>query len=368
MPALTFAVKDIYDVAGYPTGSGNPTRRKENGIAAAHAPVVARLLAAGARFVGKTHTSEMAFSLDGRNDRDGTPVNVAAPGRVPGGSSSGSAAAVAAKLVDFALGSDTGGSVRAPASFCGLIGLRPTFGRIDIGGCQPLAASFDTVGWFTRDIDLYEGVGAVVLGEDEPGPALKRMIIAEDAYQLLLGEAEDAALRPAVARVGEHLEPAGALVLATEGLASWLNLFRTIQGYEAWKAHGPWITRVNPDLTPPVRGRFEAASRVTETEYREAVPKRADARARLAEVLGEDGVLVLPSVPTIAPPLAASEAELESFRARALSMLCISGLSGFPQISLPLAEVEDCPLGLSLIAPPGRDRALIALARKILAS
>ena len=175
LAGLSFAVKDIFDVVGYPTGCGNPVKRMESPPAKANAPAVAKLLAAGARFVGKTHTAELAFSLDGRNSRDGTPVNPAAPGRVPGGSSSGSASAVAGGLCDIALGSDTGGSVRAPASFCGIIGLRPTYGRIDIGGAMPLAPSLDTVGWFTRDIDLYERVGAVLLGEDAAGAALQRM-------------------------------------------------------------------------------------------------------------------------------------------------------------------------------------------------
>ena len=126
------------------------------------------LLDAGARIVGKTHTDEMTYSLNGENAHYGTPVNVNAPGRIPGGSSSGSAAAVAAGLVDFALGSDTGGSVRAPASFCGIYGLRPTHGRISLEGACALAASFDTVGWFARDPALLERVGRVLLRDDAP--------------------------------------------------------------------------------------------------------------------------------------------------------------------------------------------------------
>ena len=189
LAGLTLGVKDIFDVAGYPTGCGNPTKRAEAEAkpAKASAPAVARLLAAGARFVGKTHTAELAFSLDGRNDHYGTPINPAAPGRVPGGSSSGSASAVAAKLCDFALGSDTGGSVRGPASFCGIIGLRPTHGRIDIGGAMPLAPSLDTVGWFAHDFDVFERVGAVLLGEDAAGPDLARVVAAKDAFALFDG-------------------------------------------------------------------------------------------------------------------------------------------------------------------------------------
>jgi amidase len=367
LAGLTLAVKDIFDVAGYKTGCGNPTMRAEAEPVAKSAAVVQALLDAGARFVGKTHTSELAFSLDGRNIHYGTPVNVAAPGRVPGGSSSGSAAAVAAGLVDVAIGSDTGGSVRAPGSFCGLLALRTTHGRIEIGGTMPLAPSLDTVGYFARTPEVYERVGAVLLGEDVAAPPLARMIIADDAWAMLSGDAEDAALRPALRRVADHLRPSGATVIAGEGLSAWQQVFRTLQGYEAWQAHGAWITARKPQLSGPIRGRFEVASRVTEAQYREAGVRREQIRARLAAILGADGVLVLPTVPTIAPLMSSSDADLEDFRARALSMLCGAGLAGFPQISLPLAEVDSCPLGLSLVAPAGRDRALIALARTILA-
>jgi amidase len=367
LAGLTFGVKDIFDVAGYKTGCGNPTKRAEAEPAKAHAPVVKALLDAGARFVGKTHTAELAFSLDGRNVHYGTPTNPAAPGRVPGGSSSGSASAVAAGLADIALGSDTGGSVRGPGSFCGLIALRTTHGRIDIGGTMPLAPSLDTVGWFARNADIYDRVGAVLLRDDNEGPQLERMVVADDAYAMLLGEAEDAAVRPAMARIADHLRPAGATVIAAEGLSAWQQTFRTIQGYEAWKAHGPWITSRRPDLSPPIRARFEAASRVTDGQYREATAKRGEIRARLSGIVRGDTAIVLPTMPTIAPRVDASETVMEDFRARALSMLCSAGLAGFPQISLPLAEVWGCPLGVSLIGPPGRDRALIALAKAILA-
>jgi len=368
LSGLTFAVKDIFDVAGYPTGCGNPEKRRESeqDPPRHHAPVVAALLDAGARFVGKTHTAELAFSLDGRNDHFGTPENPAAPGCVPGGSSSGSASAVAGGLVDFALGSDTGGSVRGPASLCGMIGLRPTHGRIDIGGTMPLAPSLDTVGWFARSPEVYERVGAVLLGEDGGGPPLRRMVVAEDAFALLAGAAEDAALRPAVARIAEHLKSTGARRIAADGLADWAQVFRAVQGFEAWQSHGAWIESRKPKLMEAVRGRFEAASHVTADAYREAGVKRPAVRAEVAGILGDDGVIVLPSLPTTALRVDADEADFEAFRARALQMLCIAGLAGFPQISLPLASADGSPIGVSLIAPSGRDRDLIALARSVL--
>jgi amidase len=366
LAGLTFAVKDIFDVAGYPTGGGNPEMRAERAPAAESAPAVAALLDAGARFVGKTHTAELAFSLDGRSEHYGTPINPAAPDRVPGGSSSGSAAAVAAGLVDIAFGSDTGGSVRAPASMCGIIGLRTTHGRIDTSGVLPLAPSLDTVGWFTRSATIYDRVGEVLLGNDAEGPALKRLVIAEDAFALLSGDAEQAALRSASHAVAALFAKVDTEILAAEGLEGWREAFRNIQGYEAWQAHGPWIQSRKPNLTPPVKSRFEVSSRVTREQYHAASAMRAAIRRRVLEVVGDDGAVLLPSLPTIAPRLDGSEADFEAFRSRALSMLCIAGRSGLPQISLPLAKVNDCPLGLSVLGPPGRDRALIGLARAIL--
>ncbi|WP_421724752.1 amidase [Bauldia sp.] len=363
LAGTTFAVKDIFDVAGYPTGCGNPLKRAEAKPATEHAPAVAALLNAGSRFVGKVHTAELAFSLDGVNSHFGTPLNPAAPDRVPGGSSSGSASAVAAGLVDIALGSDTGGSVRGPASFCGIVGLRPTHERVSLANVMPLAESLDTGGWFTRDLDLYERVAAVMLGEDVAGPPLTRMIVAEDAFANLAGDPEATALTPALDRLKAAFPDWQSVILAPDGLASWQQAFRTIQGYEAWKAHGPWIEARNPPLMEGVRGRFEIARQVTDRQYRTAEAQRESARDRVLSVLGDDGFIVVPTFPTVAPRLTASVAELEKFRNYALMVMCIAGLARLPQISLPVATVHGAPLGLSLIGPPHRDRALISLGR-----
>ncbi|MCB1496542.1 MAG: amidase [Bauldia sp.] len=368
LAGLTFAVKDIFDVAGYPTGCGNLERRAEGGVASEDAPAVKVLLDAGARFVGKTHTAELAFSLDGTNTHYGTPINPAAPDRVPGGSSSGSASAVAAGLADIALGSDTGGSVRAPASFCGIVGLRTSFGRVAIDKVMPLAESLDTVGWFTRDIDLYDRVGAVMLGDDVAGPDLTRMMAAGDILTCVMSPAALPAVQPFVDRLAAIYGQPETVTLAEEGLTEWQRVFRTVQGYEAWRYHGPWIEERKPRLMDAVRGRFEAASRVSASDYQAATAERGRIRDRMLDILGDDGFLVWPTLPTIAPLVRSSEAELETFRARALSMLCTAGLAGLPQISLPVATIDGAPYGLSLVGPPGRDRALIALGRKAMGS
>src|SRR6185503_4251639 len=200
LSGLTFGAKDIYDIAGHKTGFGSPDWLRTHPAATRTAPTVQRLLKAGADMVGRTHTDEMTFSLNGENAHYGTPVNVNAPGRIPGGSSSGSAAAVAGGLVDFALGSDTGGSVRAPASFCGIYGLRPTHGRIPLTGACALAASFDVAGPFARDPALLARVARVLLKDDQPAPKHGTLLYAEDAFALV-DPAVKLQFAPAVARV-----------------------------------------------------------------------------------------------------------------------------------------------------------------------
>ena len=181
LAGLTFAAKDIYDVGGHTCCCGNPDWLATHPPAERTATAVTALLAAGATLVGKTLTDELAFSLNGENDHYGTPVNPAAPDRIPGGSSNGSASAVAGELVDTALGSDTGGSVRAPASYCGIYGIRTSHGAIPLDGVMPLAPSFDTVGWFARDAEMLERVGGVLLGDGAATPP-RRLLYVEDAF------------------------------------------------------------------------------------------------------------------------------------------------------------------------------------------
>src|ERR1700756_1293839 len=200
LSGLTFAAKDLFDVAGHPTGAGNPDWARSNPVPTRHAWAVQRLLDAGATLVGKTITDEVSLGIVGENAFYGTPVNPRAPSRVPGGSSSGSAAAVAAGLCDTALGTDTGGSVRVPASFCGLYGIRPTHGRLDLSGMLPQAPSSDTTGWFARDAETFARVSAVLLGEAIPGELPTRLVIASDAFAIA-GPETAAALEPMVARL-----------------------------------------------------------------------------------------------------------------------------------------------------------------------
>jgi amidase len=367
LAGLSFAVKDLYDVAGYPTGGGNPLLLAASGVKPSTAPTVQKLLDAGARFVGKTHTDELAFSMNGKNAHFGTPVNGGAPDRIPGGSSSGSAAAVSNRLCDFALGSDTGGSVRAPANHCGLFGIRPTHGRISLERCLDLAPSFDTCGFFGRDARTFARVADVLLGTDAtPLPAQVRLLRPADVWNLLAPEVADA-LAPALARIETVAGKAQRCKTVLDSFDTMYWAFRYLQGREAWTVDGPFIERFAPPLGPGVAERFAWSKQVTDAQVDTAARFRAAYRRHLAALLGADGVLVMPTMPDVAPLLAADEGELEAYRNAAIKMLCISGLAGFPQVALPLASRLGAPLGISLLGPAGSDRSLIELTAKIAA-
>jgi amidase len=365
LAGLKFAVKDIYDVAGHKTSFGSPDWLRTHEPAARTALVVQRLLDAGAHLVGKTHTDELTWSLTGENTHYGAPVNVNAPGRITGGSSSGSASVVAAGVVDFAVGSDTGGSVRLPASFCGILGMRPTHGRIALDDVCPLAPSFDTCGWFARDAGIFERVGRTLLCDDAPAPPPGRLLIAEDAMEIA-GETVAHALRPALDKVALLVGTPEPVTLGDEPLIRWMDYFRFLQAAEAWASHGEWIMREKPALGLGVKERFDWAPTVNPEDIARAGRRREEIARRLAKMLKEGTVLALPSAPGIALLRNSPPKALDDLRARALPMLCIAGLARLPQVSLPLAQLDGCPLGLSLIAAHGNDTLLLELARRLM--
>jgi amidase len=364
LAGLTFGLKDIFDVGDIKTGFGNPDWLRTHEPAARTAPAAQWLLDAGAHLVGKTHTEEMAWSLTGENAHYGTPVNVNAPGRIPGGSSSGSAAAVAAGLVDFAIGSDTGGSVRLPASYCGILGLRPSHGRIPLDGVCPLAPSFDTCGWFARDAGVFERVGRVLLRDAASAPQPGRLLVAQDAFAFAdAGVA--AALEPALRKVAAIIGGAESVKVGDEPLEKWMDHFRFQQGTEAWDAHGEWVTRVQPQFGPAIKGRFVWAKAIPPQDAARARARREEITRRMDELLRGNAVLALPSAPGIAPLRDSPLKVIDELRNRALPMLSIAGLARLPQVSLPLVTYDGCPLGLSLIAARGNDTLLLDIARRV---
>jgi amidase len=336
-----------------------------SGIKTRTAPTVQKLLDAGARFVGKTVTDELAFSMNGNNAHFGAPINGAAPLRITGGSSSGSASAVSSSLCDFALGTDTGGSVRAPANHCGLYGLRPTHGRVSLGGALDLAPSFDTCGWFARDIGTFARVADVLLGADAAAlPERVRLLRPEDVWALAAPAAAEA-LQGAADRVQGVLGPAQSTTVALESFDAMYWNFRYLQSREAWLTDGPLIERHAPPLGPGVAERFAWSREVTDAQVAAGRTFRTAFRNHLAALLGNDGVLLMPTMPDIAPLRSDSEASMKDYRNRAIRLLCIAGLAGFPQLSMPLAQREGAPLGISLLGPAGSDRSLIRMAQRI---
>lgn len=367
LSGLAFAVKDVFHVKGHKTGFGSPAWLATHAPADETAAAITRLLAAGARMVGKTHSDELAYSLTGENVHYGTPVNARAPDRIPGGSSNGSAAAVAAGLVDFALGTDCGGSVRLPASYCGILGMRPGSGRVPLAGVIPFGPPFDVAGWFARDAKVFEAVGRVLMDDHARPAPPRRLVVATDAFALVDREVARA-LQPAVARLAERVGASEDVTVSADGLGAWFETFRVLQAASIWTNHGAWVTRNRPDFGPGVRERFQWAAALDEATIAAARARLPGIRARIAAVVGAGTLLCIPTSPRVAPLKGTPLDDIEiRYRHQAMHLLCIAGLGGLPQASLPLAELGGLPLGLSLIGPPGADEQLLALARDVCA-
>jgi Asp-tRNA(Asn)/Glu-tRNA(Gln) amidotransferase A subunit family amidase len=404
------AVKDLFAVAGHRVGAGVPAYLAEQAPATGHADAVRSLLDAGADVRGIAQTDELAYSLAGRNPRHGTPPNPAVPDGVPGGSSSGPAAAVALGDVSIGLGTDTGGSVRVPASYQGLWGLRTTHGSVPAGGLVPLAPSFDTVGWLTRDARTLAAVVDATLPNAAPPVAAPPVAALSGGRPLravvldphLLAHAEPD-VRVAVDAATALLTAAGVLDDLTRvelpDVDELVEVFRTIQAHEAWRTHGDWLTRHPEALGPDVGARFRWASTITDDDAAVARSARRVAVQRLEDLLG-DRVLVLPSASSAAPAVHGDPADGERTRASTLRLTCLAGLTGRPALSIPVLAVDRpgargrtgrvggtdpagsagapggaeasghasdgvgvsgrAPVGLCLVGPRGSERALVA--------
>ncbi|HYA81506.1 MAG TPA: amidase [Methylocystis sp.] len=361
-----FVVKDNIAVAGLVSGNGHPAYAETHAPAELSAPAVERLLAGGANLVGKTQMDEMAYSLLGANPHYGAPVNVKAPDRHPGGSSSGSAVAVAANLADFALGTDTAGSCRAPAAFCGVCGFRPSHGALPQDGLVPLAPSFDTLGWFARDAATLTAVGDALLPKDPFEARFDEGLLAAEACAACPPE-EETLFRSALDGLGGAV-PLREIAFAEEFWREALGHFRNFQAFEAHRSHGAWIATTKPQFGAGVAERFAYAATVTEEQRQAAAAFRAEARLRVEAAFGASSFLVLPTAPFFAPPLDESASSLDNKRYAMMRLFLLASFFGLPQVSLPLATNGRPPLGLSLIGPRWSDRALLAFAQKIAAT
>jgi amidase len=365
LAGLTFAAKDVFDVAGYVTGAGNPDWRRLAEPAKHTAWAVAALLESGARLVGKTHTDELTRGIFGDNSHYGTPENPRAPGHVPGGSSSGSAAAVAGGLASMALGTDTAGSTRVPASFCGVFGLRPTLGTIPMDGVLSQSNTFDTVGLLADDPEILAKMGEVLLREKIKDSRPAKAVVLEDAL-VASDSGVAAAFEAALSRVAEAVAPVvRGHRLSEVPLADWVEHQNAIQGREAWDRFGDWINKSNPRFGFEVADNFLRGSRVSQRTLSAARGFRLRAKRWVQEALAGNAVLVLPTTPVSAPPVHSPRSVMWEIRHRIVSLTTIAGMAGCPQISLPLLKVDGLPVGLSLIGPRGSDAMLLAAARRI---
>ncbi|WP_114424096.1 amidase family protein [Nocardioides houyundeii] len=375
LDGVTVAVKDLFDVAGRVTAAGNPTLAA--GVpASSHAEAVARLLRAGATVVGKTATDELAMGMFGANTHYGTPPNPAAPDRVPGGSSSGSASAVAAGLADLGLGTDTGGSIRVPGAFCGLVGLRPTHGRIDTAGLRPMAPRFDTVGLLAREVATVGAAFGALAAAPRAPRGVRRLVLLTDLLDLAAPEVATATMRTAV-RLAEAtgLQLVGLPLLddpLPEGMRApeLLSVFWPLMSRQLWHTNGAWLREADPTLGEGIADRIRVAGTVTDAEVRAAESGRARLVQRLESLLLEE-VAVLPTTIAAAPLRTSSHASLMDYRDRNLPLVVPASLAGAPQLTLPAGRVTDygtgtsAPVGVSLLGLPGDDELLLDLAAAV---
>ncbi len=363
LSGLTVAVKDLFDWEGVPTGAGNPTWLATHPVPSADSAAVAAVSAAGATLYGKTITDELAYSIHGDNAHYGTPVNTAAPGRVPGGSSSGSAAAVAAGAVDAALGTDTGGSVRVPAAYCGLYGLRTTHDLVSREGIVPLSQTFDTVGWFARDAVTLKRLTDALTPDSVVVTPTKLWTLAEaDALT-------DDATRQAMAAVAEHLglpvEPFPKEIIATYGgLENLRQTYVAVQAWDAWQNHGAWINEHHPVFGAAIAKRLEIASKVT-AEQAAAARKTLEAFRAAFRAALENDVLLLPASAGPAPLIGEDEAKVDDIRIRTMRLTSPAGLAGLPQMTIPVVGADGLPRGVGLLGPVNSDRVLAKLAVRV---
>ncbi|WP_323772020.1 amidase [Antarctobacter sp.] len=355
LSGLRVAVKDNFDIAGHVTGCGNPEWAQSHPKATSTALLVTRLLDLGAEAVGKTQMDELAYSLMGQNARYGTPVNPVTPDRMPGGSSSGSAVAVASGAVEIGLGTDTGGSVRLPAAFCGTFGWRPTHGLLPADGLVPLAQSYDVPGFMTRDAQTLALLAEQFASDT---PLLDKDVLYPGDLWRLADTETTSALLPRGHAPGPDL--------ITDAMRDLLlPTFRICQGAEVADNFRDWIAETQPDFGPGILQRFEGALALSNDEIALARQNRAQIRAHLTNVISDKKVIALPTAPGPAPFLTVDGATMETYRNRALTLLSLAGHAGLPQVSIPMWQEPGLPVGLSLIGPPNSDRALIKMASQL---
>lgn len=367
LAGLTFAIKDAYDILGSTFSIGHPEWARTHEPAEFTASLVTNVLEAGADLVGKTVCDELMFSLSGENWHYGSPINPQDPRRYCGGSSSGTAAAAAGGLVDFAIGTDCLGSIRIPPSYTGIIGIRASIGRIPTDGQAPYSDSLDSSGFVAPDPDLFQKAAKVILGKDQVETNFKKLFLPEDSFNAV-GEELKEALKPGIEHIKEHFDEVIYGNISNNQLEQWVKTLQIIQEYEVWESYGGWIRKYRPQLSEGPGSRLERSSRVTLSEYKTALAEREEITQKINEVVDEETVICLPTAASVAPLRTSTEEEINATRLETSELLCLSPLAGIPQMSLPLAEFDQAPLGISLLSMKGSDQNLVKKAMEIMKS
>lgn len=385
---LIFAAGDMFDVEGHVTGFGNPDWLSTHEPAPRTAAAVSLVVSQGAMCVGKTVVDELSYGITGENKHYGTPTNPSIATRMPGGSSSGAAVAVAAELMDFALGIDTDGGVRIPAAFCGILGFRPSHGAVSTVGVVPMAQSFDTVGWFARDPNILRRVGHVLLQLPlSDFRQTRRILVADDCFQLSRMPEEKTlgvvtrSVENLPGQVLNHINLGQYIASKVPSLKVFKNeesrngegnstlknlcdVFLLLQRYEFKMNHEEWVKTVKPVLGDGISGRVRAALETTDEQIEYCLKARNEMRAALSNLLKDDGILVIPTAPTPLK-LRSKGRQLEDFLSSALLLSSVAGMSGCCQVSVPVGKHDGCPVSVSLVARYGADRFLLDTLRDL---
>ncbi len=368
LTGYSFVFKDLFDVKGFKTGAGNPAWLKSHPEAGATSPVIETLLSSGAECVGRVQTDELAYSMNGQNVHYGTPVNPLAPESIPGGSSSGSAVAVARKDADFSIGTDTGGSIRVPSSYCGLFGIRPTWGRLALEHCFELAKSFDTAGIMARSLPVLENVFQQ-LAPDAVSSDAGSEIKLDKAFLTYLGTERKQRLDQAFNQAGLSYTMTNVFERSKWELSRLSELFRTIQGYEIIQKHGSWLTEFGHTLDAAIAARVDWARTITEQQYEQALVEQQVFKHFIqSEWLADQSVVILPTTPGAPPRLDIEPEPLAQYRSELMGLTAIAGLCGLPQLHIPMANLADGPAGISLLGNAGSEQQLFDLAKVLLNS
>ncbi|KAI4347265.1 hypothetical protein L6164_008089 [Bauhinia variegata] len=381
---LTFAVSDVFDIEGHVTSFGHPDWARTREPASQTSPAVSALVEGGATCIGRTVVDELAYGISGENKHFETPTNPAVPGRVPGGSSSGAAVAVAANLVDFSLGIDSVGGVRVPAGFCGILGFRPSHGAVPHTGCIHVSTSLDTIGLFTKDPNILHRVGHVLLPASfvaQRNP--QQIVIADDCFQhlnvppdrsslVVIKSAEklfgkqvlkhinlEDYLRSKLPSLKELRSSKMNGELKTSSLKLLANTMQSLQRHEFRHEHNEWLSTVKPAIHPAISVQLQEVleASVVEIEFYKSI--RDEMRAAINSLLKDEGVLVIPTVADPPPKLGGKDILSEDYQSRAFSLLSIASISGCCQVTIPLGFHDKCPISVSLIARHGGDRFLL---------